>query len=638
MTFALLFGAGWLGQEFFLFLTGAGLREVLALVPGALAVLVLCGTGGLLLSGRPRLTLFLGALLVVASFALPELGPARFPRPRLLARELFVFLGVAILTCRVQASRWTSGVGVAFCLGAVASASIALVRMRYRGVEMSALWVLVGCLLCLPGLRSRLWSRARGLAVCLGLGGFLWQHWDMEVPLELEPPDTGLAPSGPSLVLIVLDTVGASHLAPYGYERVTTPRLDAFVDAHAVVYPQARSASSWTLPSHATLFTGELPSQHGAYHQYMDPAELASGDYALPPEALTLAERLQERGYRTGAVVANNAFLHRDLGLDQGFGSYDDRPGRMVGPYAALSQLLGFRLDLGRVPYRRAESITRTSIAWLEEASSAGETPYFFFVNYMDAHGPYLPPPPFHRLFSEAQPLDLLRPEPEDRALQYDRELSYLDAHLGGLLDWLKDSPAFEDTLVVITSDHGEGFGEHGWWGHNMALYDEEIRVPLYWKPVGEGVVLPATTPVSGVALHEALLRALDLEVSGAAYPGIDAELFVFPYQREEKARSRAELGRAPLDFNSLSSRTVVWLEEYRKTLVYIDGRVEVFDVGIDAGETAALPLSEQELSEAKRRAESWWGAHPAKEAPNASGERSVERDLEGLRTLGYVP
>ena len=203
-----------------------------------------------------------------------------------------------------------------------------------------------------------------------------------------------MAPAdAPNLLLIVLDTVRADHLAPYGYHRVTTPRIDAFANERATRYTRARSAGTYTLPSHASLFTGLYPSVHGADHPR---AEGQSGvsrwtlrpALGLRPDVPTLAEVLHEHGWRTAAIVANNVFLHHSFGLDRGFERYDDRDTAWTNEYLALAQYAGFALRTGHLLYRDGDEITAEALRWID---GEGARPFFLMLNYMDAHAPYMP-------------------------------------------------------------------------------------------------------------------------------------------------------------------------------------------------------------------------------------------------------
>jgi len=422
---------------------------------------------------------------------------------------------------------------------------------------------------------------------------------------------------GPNLLLVVLDTVRADHLAPYGYERVTTPVLDAFVREEATLYTQARSTSSWTLPSHASLFTGLLPAVHGATHPRGTSEDGNTVNAArvpaqrLRPDVTTLAEILRDAGYRTGAVLGNGAFLDHRFGLDRGYEHYDARPGGVVGDYRALAQWLGLRPQAGQLPYRDAGTITDLALDWLERAPA--EPPFFLTLNYMDAHTPYFPPA--HTAGRLGAPV------PRESIELYDRELLWIDSQLARVLGALRERDVFDDTVIVITADHGEALGDHGLAGHNWHLYEELVRVPLYFKPAGGRATEREDERVQGTDVFGMALRAVGLEPPPRPEAELTAEWYVM-------------LG-VPTPVSIGTARDVVsWFEGGRKLIVTSLGEVEAFDLERDPEELAPLALDEAERAAAVRRARDWWKRHPP---PDEPGVELSEEDLERLRELGYA-
>ncbi len=288
-----------------------------------------------------------------------------------------------------------------------------------------------------------------------------------------------------NIILISLDTVRTDHLSVYGYQRPTTPNLEKWA-RQGVVFENAIAPSSWTLASHASMFTGLLPHQHGAdWSQPMDTSRW------------TLSEVLRSQGYDTAGFTSNLWYGEGGWGMDQGFEWYDDDSASIRHNLRAL--LVGGRVfepvyyHALRPDYfdrRNASQINRDVFRWLESRSRG---PYFLFINYFDAHDPYLAPPHFAHRFGEAPPglIERTRPafegssaavSPQDQAsLQdgYDNCLAALDDALGGLLTSLSHRSGWKDTVVIITSDHGESFGEHGTLSHGLDLYREVLHVPL---------------------------------------------------------------------------------------------------------------------------------------------------------------
>ena len=309
------------------------------------------------------------------------------------------------------------------------------------------------------------------------------------------------APGAPNVLLIVLDTVRAKSLSAYGYDRPTTPELERWAKG-GVVFETAISTAPWTLPSHAGMFTGHYP--HRLSLDWITP---------LGRQHPTLAEVLSEQGYLTAGFVANTFMCSWESGLGRGFAHYEDfivSPGEIVRS-SSLGRALtgrdwfrrvsGYREMLGR---KTAERVNRDFLRWL---SRNDERPFFAFLNYFDAHTPYLPPEPFAARFRrEPRSFEPWHGTPrqwrphEVRGEQdaYDDAIAYIDHHLGLLLAELGRRGVLDHTLVIVTSDHGEHFHEHGFMGHGNSLYLPELHVPLIVHypsrvPAGERIVEPVT-------------------------------------------------------------------------------------------------------------------------------------------------
>ena len=246
--------------------------------------------------------------------------------------------------------------------------------------------------------------------------------------------------AGYDLLLVTLDTVRADRLGCYGYEQAATPTIDALA-AKGVRFTDVTAPAPVTLPSHVTLMTGlDVPS-HGVRN---------NSSFRLGREHETLAERLADAGYESGAFVG--AFvLDGRYGLDQGFGTYDDdtNPG-------------GAATASGHFHERDARRVVDATLSWWAEQPA--DARLFTWVHTFDAHAPYEPPP-------EAARLHPGRP--------YDGELTHVDTQLGRLVEQLRASGRLERTLVVVTADHGEGLGEHGEPSHSVLVYESTMHVPL---------------------------------------------------------------------------------------------------------------------------------------------------------------
>ena len=294
-------------------------------------------------------------------------------------------------------------------------------------------------------------------------------------------------PKPPSVVLISVDTLRPDALGAYG-GPVATPSFDRLAQ-EGVLFEKAFAPAPATAPSHATLFTGQAPQRHGV---------MRNGE-ALPDAAATLAEAFQAHGYRTAAFVSSFVLDPR-FGWGQGFDTFDavlPEAGATMGkskPYPgafwSAQRFDGFD--------RRAISTTEAAIRWLESAPA----PFFLFVHYFDPHAPYVPPKAFAdrtaslRFPLEGRKVAGVAPAQLERLVQrYHGEVLYVDDALAALLDAVARRTG-DSALVVVTADHGEGLGQHGWVEHAVHLYDEQIRVPLLvrWPgqvPKGRRVATP---------------------------------------------------------------------------------------------------------------------------------------------------
>ena len=336
-----------------------------------------------------------------------------------------------------------------------------------------------------------------------------------------------------NVLLLVLDTVRATELSLYGFGRATTPALERWA-ADGVVFERAIATAPWTLPSHASLFTGRWAH------------ELSTARHrALDRTHPTLAETLWGEGYLTAGFVANLAFCGRDSGLARGFIHYEDNPvsagevvvssalGRTVTNFARLRRLLGAHEMLGR---KSAEQLQQAFLSWVEHHPGR---PFFAFINYFEAHQPYLPPGPFVGRFASGSPVPrvgVYRYRAHDVGLDpayrytatdlaaereaYQESIAYLDAQLDQLLRELARRSLLDRTLVIVTSDHGEQFGEHGLHNHANSVYTQLLHVPLILRLPGK---VPAGLRVpTAVSLRDLPATVLDVLGLGASarYPG----------------------------------------------------------------------------------------------------------------------
>ncbi|MBA3557835.1 MAG: sulfatase [Gemmatimonadaceae bacterium] len=346
-----------------------------------------------------------------------------------------------------------------------------------------------------------------GLAVMVALLGTAIGVWRIVTERRAMVGIPSAPEGSPNVLLIVWDTARSLTLSLYGDKRPTTPNLERLA-LQGVRFDHAIATSSWTLPSHASMFTARYPH------------EVASTLFRKPmgTQYPTLAEVLRARGYATGAFVANYFYASREYGLNRGFTHYEDytlmhEVFRTSPLLEALSvngtgfPALKYREIIGR---KRADDVDAEFLDWLPERP---DRPFFAFLNYFDAHIPYKPPPPFDRKFSAAgdaildvewdgaMPKGVQGPE-KRKALEsaYAGSIAYLDDRLGKLVAELERRGLLENTLLIITSDHGESLGEHSHTalGHSTSLYLTELQVPLVMKfarrlPQGQVVRAPVT-------------------------------------------------------------------------------------------------------------------------------------------------
>jgi len=320
------------------------------------------------------------------------------------------------------------------------------------------------------------WRRARALQVLwAGLAGAM----GLAACAAEEPAPARSAPQ--NLLLVTIDTLRADHLGSYGYARNTSPRLDEFA-ARSLLFENAIAQSAVTPVSHASILTGRNPFRHGLRSLH------GGRRHVLPDEQLTLAEILQANGRTTGGFVS--AFpAGRFFGLDQGFQTWDEEftPGAAEGTVSAE----GF-VETG-LAQRRAGETTQRLLAWLE---TLGGEPFFAWIHYFDVHDTELPTPGLYAsMFPPASD------SPEDRSLAfYDAEIAYVDTQVGRVLSWLDSHGLTDSTVVAVLADHGQGLGDHGWWGHSI-LFQEQLHVPFLLSVPHEG----------WAGRVDALVRTIDL-------------------------------------------------------------------------------------------------------------------------------
>ena len=359
------------------------------------------------------------------------------------------------------------------------------------------------------------------IAVVLGVGVRSWQYIQEERLLRSLPQISG---NRTNILVIIVDTLRADHLSTYGYGRDTSPNLSRIAE-QGVIFDNAMAPASWTVPSHASMLTGVYPHDH----------RTEKDDDILTDGLPTVGEVLSSEGYRTAAFSANVNNFNRKYGLARGFAHFEDYWGAN---YTAIFSrvTLGWRLQLWMRHFRNkpfigrqhADGINRRALAWIDR----DKKPFFVVLNYIDVHDPYRPPEPYLHAFTTVKNpgggISLLFDQvnmPDAKTLAeevaaYDGGIRYVDDQIQNLMNALKKRGMLDNTVVMITSDHGEAFGEHNLILHKNALYREVIHVPLVvWNPKAVPAGRHVSHPVSLVDIPRTLIMLADPGYHGS-FPG----------------------------------------------------------------------------------------------------------------------
>lgn len=457
-------------------------------------------------------------------------------------------------------------------------------------------------------------------------------------PLEGEPSRR------PDVLLLVMETLRADHLSGYGYGRKTSPHLDKFL-SEGVVFHRAYAQSNWTVPSVASLLSSFYPSSH----------RVLSAHHLLSGDVVTLAEVLKEAGYRTSAYSAN-ILVDPQNGFDQGYDYFFPHQAPLWGyRNHTIFEKLWRRLSSGN--FTSGFELNRRFLGWLSR-SDPGK-PFFGHLHYLEPHDPHTPPEPFGNLFDpdykgspistyreveEYEPTLFLRgkkrslPQDAERrrknmVARYDGEVAYLDAIIGDLFEGLQARDQYDEALIILTSDHGEEFFEHGGWWHCQTLYEELIHVPLAIKfPHSAGI------PPEGIQRSVGLIDVMPtlLDFMGIQHP--------YPFQgRSLLSSAEEEKGERPV-----FSERPPFLFAVRKgpwKLIKIRDKegdkeqyvFELYHVDKDPQEENNVQNAYPEVfRELKARLDQW----EAENRTRSFREESTNIDsykLEKLRVLGYV-
>lgn len=426
--------------------------------------------------------------------------------------------------------------------------------------------------------------------------------------------------AGP-IVLISLDTLRADHTSLYGYHLETTPTLEALARG-ATVYERAQASSPWTLPSHASMFTGLYPREHGARNYRPEELEPDGSPKPRPlgSRPVTLAEVLGAAGYRTGAVVANEAYLAPRFGVARGFDDYEVVSGT-------------------------CDVVNERALDWID---SCGDRRFFLFLNYMDTHLPYNSgrradgrrTPRSMRLMQALKPIVLAGRSGDGGAMlralvkDYDDAVRRLDAGLGELFAALSRRGLWDGALVVVTSDHGEFLGEHDLVEHGKDVYQGVAHVPLLVKAPDQEV-----GEVDGQWISHVHLPGLILDRAGLA--GLPAAA---PLMRERSGERLVVTEHYAVMFGSLDEPWAPRLDRLRRAacrggykLIESEGRHELYDLERDPGERVDLAAARPDVVRDLAGRLQEWRRICAPRGPAEPVPLEVAADLEALRGLGYL-
>jgi arylsulfatase A-like enzyme len=597
---------------------------------------------------------FAGLVLVVLSGFFRKAPPSR----SLSLAFLLVFFGFVLAAGYVNVRRLPRATDP-FSLAVTGAMLIGFILLGYGLFRFFRAIAGTGAGERLARSRPALWGWILGivLAVIVGVLSYVpsgGERWSGE---------GSKARPGVSVLFVVIDALRADHLSAYGYGRETSPSIDRWA-REGVLFETARAQAPWTKPSTATMLTGYYPSVLGVN-------ELASG---IPESIHPLPEIMKENGYRTGIFTAD-AFVSPLFGFQRGVDRFYVR---MRPRFAQL--MLGHiyffmrrQNDVFLFLVRRmkaveralvggggdssesfsAEGLSQAFMDWLDEDP---EKPFFAYVHYMEAHAPYAPPPPYDKTFMPPPLAGMARvsqyprytgflPFDKGPAISadslsnmialYDGGIRFADLWVGRVIEDLKQRGVFDNTLILLTADHGEEFNEHGGWGHGHSLYDELLHVPLVLSCPKAGVTGGRRIP--HVVRHIDLVPTI-LDICGIAPPeGLDGTSMI-PIILEEEPVDPPRMVMSEVYYGGHFARSLI--DGNEKVIFSQKGRttnLAFYDLESDPGELEDLAdLEPRRAEELAARLEEF---HDIAAGKSAAGYTvTIDEDTkERLKALGYI-
>lgn len=461
----------------------------------------------------------------------------------------------------------------------------------------------------------------------------------------------------PNVLLIILDTVRADHMSCYGYHRATTPHIDEFARS-ARLYKNVLSPSFWTVPSHASFFTGLPASAHGANW----PSPFLHKQFDVLPE------QLRGKGYQTIGLSCNTAFVTPYRGFSRGFDLFWNHTYREQSLSYELLRRLGVNMKRDDF-WSAATSMHRRLGKWFDE-DYRPDKPFFIFMNYMEAHFPYTPPLPLP-VWSKSEAWHKWDNLPVNKMLEYtlagsnalsaleisemqtlyDEEILYVDQKVQELLNFFHTSGLDENTLIIITSDHGEHFGEQHLLGHWQYVYEPLVRVPLIVRYQDRFVPGVEAGLVQSHDIYPTILQLADVPWQPLAAHNCRSLL---DQDRQEQRRAVSEMvmtwldpivktqHRFPeMDLVRLAGPSRAIQVGDRKLIVHADGAKELYDLEKDPLELKNLAGEQEGTAQIlAKHLNDWLTSFNQYQPKSVRGENDLKissDELKAIKTLGYI-